>query len=136
MLRRMKLETLFRLNAAIAVGYALAFFVAAKPLLAVYGIAPSVEAAFMARWFGVGLLAIGLATWFARDVAESAAGRSLVRALMLAYGVGTVLAVWGTLAGPFNSLGWIAVGFNGLLGLGFASAWRAGHAVQGGQASR
>jgi len=128
---QLKLDTLFKLNAVIAVGYALAFFVAAKPLLAVYGIAPSVEGAFMARWFGVGLLAIGLATWFARDVAESAAGRSLVRALTLAYGVGTVLAVWGTLAGPFNTLGWIAVGFNALLGFGFASAWHSRRQVQG-----
>lgn len=115
----MKPKTLFILNALIAVGYALAFFVAAGPLLAVYGIAPTAEAQFMARWFGVGLLAIGLSTWFVRDAAESPAARALVRALAVAYGVGTVLAVWGTLAGPFNALGWIAVGFNASLGLGF-----------------
>ena len=115
----MKLRTLFTLNAAVAVGYALAFFLATGSLLAVYGITPSAEGIFMARWFGVGLLAIGLVTWLARDVAESAAGRSIVLALALTYGVGVVLAVWGTLAGPFNQLGWIAVGFNLLLGLGF-----------------
>jgi hypothetical protein len=115
----MKLKTLFVLNAAIAVGYALAFFLATGPLLAIYGITPSPEGVFMARWFGVGLLAIGLVTWLARDVAESDAGRSVVRALTLTYGVGVLLALWGTLAGPFNQLGWIAVGFNLLLGLGF-----------------
>jgi hypothetical protein len=115
----MKLKTLFVLNAAIAVGYALAFFLATGPLLAIYGITPSPEGVFMARWFGVGLLAIGLITWLARDVAESDAGRSVVRALTLTYGVGVLLALWGTLAGPFNQLGWIAVGFNLLLGLGF-----------------
>jgi len=31
-----------------------------------------------------------------------------------------VLALWGTLFGPFNALGWIAVGLNLLLGSGFA----------------
>ena len=31
-----------------------------------------------------------------------------------------VLALWGTLDGPFNALGWIAVGLNLLLGAGFA----------------
>jgi hypothetical protein len=31
-----------------------------------------------------------------------------------------VLAVWGTLSGPFNALGWIAVALNLLLGSGFA----------------
>lgn len=122
----MKLKTLFILNAAIAVGYALAFFVATKPLLAVYGITPSVEGVFMARWFGVGLLAIGLVTWLARDAAESAAGRAIVRALAVTYGVGLVLALAGTFFGPFNALGWIAVGFNVLLGTGFAYFSRAG----------
>jgi hypothetical protein len=115
----MKLKTLFMLNAAIAVGYALAFFLATGPLLAIYGITPNPEGIFMARWFGVGLFAIGLITWLVRDVAESDAGRSVVRVLALTYGVGVLLALWGTLVGPFNQLGWIAVGFNLLLGLGF-----------------
>jgi hypothetical protein len=31
-----------------------------------------------------------------------------------------ILALWGTLFGPFNALGWVAVGLNLLLGSGFA----------------
>jgi hypothetical protein len=109
---------LFMLNGVIAVGYALAFLVAADPLLSVYGITPNPEGVFMARWFGVGLLAMGLTTWLARDAAESAAGRAIVLALAVAYSAGVALALWGTLFGPFNVLGLIAVGFNLLLGLG------------------
>jgi hypothetical protein len=115
-----RLKTLFILNGVIAVGYAVAFFVATTPLLAIYGITPTAEAVFMARWFGVGLLANGLTTLLARNAAESDAGRAIGLALLASYSVGVVLAVWGTLAGPFNALGWIAVGFNLLLGLGFA----------------
>jgi hypothetical protein len=74
----------------------------------------------MARWFGVGLLAIGLTTWFARDAAESDGGRAIARALSVTYGIGVFLALWGTLFGPFNALGWIAVTLNLLLGSGFA----------------
>lgn len=37
-----------------------------------------------------------------------------------AYGIGVILALWGTLVGPFNALGGIAVGLNLLLGSGFA----------------
>jgi hypothetical protein len=74
----------------------------------------------MARWFGVELLAIGLVTWLARNAAESAAGQAVARALAVTYGIGALLALWGTLAGPFNALGWIAVGLNLLLGSGFA----------------
>jgi hypothetical protein len=54
----------------------------------------------MVCWFGVGLLAIGMITWFARDEAASLAGRAIARALTLSYGAGVLLAVWGTLAGP------------------------------------
>ena len=108
-------------NSAVTIGYAGAFFVAAGPLLDLYGITPSPEASFMSRWFAVGLLANGLTTWFARNAADSPAGKSVAGALVVAYTVGVILAVWGTLVGPFNQLGWIAVGFNTLLGL--AMGW-------------
>jgi len=31
-----------------------------------------------------------------------------------------ILALWGTLFGPFNALGWVAVGLNLFLGSSFA----------------
>jgi hypothetical protein len=121
----MTLKRLFVLNAAIAAGYGIALLVATDPILDVYGISPTPEGVFMARWFGVELFAIGLTTWLARDAAESAGGRAITRALAVGYGIGVVLALWGTLFGPFNALGWIAVGLNLLLGSGFAAAARA-----------
>jgi hypothetical protein len=114
-------KRLFVLNGAIAGGYGIALLVAAHPILDLYGITPNPEGVYMARWFGVGLLAIGLVTWLARDAAESAAGLAIARALAVTYGIGVLLALWGTLFGPFNALGWIAVGLNLLLGSGFAS---------------
>ena len=116
----MTLRRLFVANAVIAAGYGVALLLATDPILDVYGIAPNPEGVYMARWFGVGLLAIGLTTWLARDAASSAGGLAIARALAVSYGVGVVLALWGTLAGPFNALGWIAVGLNLLLGAGFA----------------
>jgi LPXTG-motif cell wall-anchored protein len=112
-------KILFLLNGLIAVGYALGFFVAADPLLEAYGVMPNDESVFMARWFGVGLLANGLTTLLARNAAESEAGRAIAAALVVSYGVGVLLALWGTLTGQFNALGWIAVGLNLLLGVGF-----------------
>lgn len=120
----MTLKRLFVLNAAIAAGYGIALLVAAGPILDVYGINPNPEAVYMARWFGVGLFAIGLSTWLARDAAASAGGQAIARAYAVAYGIGVVLALWGTLFGPFNALGWIAVALNLLLGLGFAWSQR------------
>jgi hypothetical protein len=128
-------KRLFVLNGAVAAGYGIALLLATDPILDLYGITPNPEGSYMARWFGVGLLAIGLITWLARDAAEDAAGRAIARALTVTYGIGVVLALWGTLFGPFNALGWIAVGLNLLLGSGFAwfqfhqSEDRAGHAT-------
>jgi hypothetical protein len=111
---------LFMLNAVIAGGYGIALLVATGPILDLYGITPNPQGAYMARWFGLELLGIGLVTWLARDATEDAGGRAIARALAVTYGIGVVLALWGTLFGPFNALGWIAVGLNLLLGSGFA----------------
>jgi hypothetical protein len=113
---------LFVLNAAIAGGYGVALLVATDLILDLYGITPNPEGVYMARWFGLGLLGIGLTTLLARDAADSAGGHAVGRALSVTYGIGVVLALWGTLFGPFNALGWIAVGLNLLLGSGFAYA--------------
>jgi hypothetical protein len=112
-------KRLFVLNGVIAGGYGIALLVATDLILDVYGIAPNPEAVYMARWFGLELLAIGLTTWLARDAAQAAGGQAIARALTITYGIGVVLALWGTLTGLFNVLGWIAVGLNLLLGSGF-----------------
>jgi hypothetical protein len=114
-------KRLFLLNAVIAGGYGVALLVAAGPILDLYGITPNPEGVYMARWFGLELLGIGLVTWLARDATASAGGRAIARALAVSYPIGVVLALWGTLVGPFNALGWIAVGLN--LGLGAGFAW-------------
>jgi hypothetical protein len=113
-------KRVFVLNAVIAGGYGIALLVATDPILDVYGITPNPEGVYMARWFGLGLLALGLTTWLARDAADSAGGQAVARALAVSYGIGVILALWGTLFGPFNALGWVAVGLNLLLGSSFA----------------
>jgi hypothetical protein len=111
---------LFLLNAVIAGGYGIALLVATDPIMDRYGITPNPEGVYMARWFGLELLAIGLTTWLARDATSSAGGQAIARALTVSYTIGVALALWGTLFGPFNALGWIAVGLNLLLGSSFA----------------
>ena len=113
-------KRLFMLNAVIVGGYGIALLVATGPILDLYGITPNPEGVYMARWFGLGLLAIGLTTWLARDAAEDAGGQAIAQALTVTYAIGVALALWGTIFGPFNALGWIAVGLNLLLGSGFA----------------
>jgi hypothetical protein len=74
-------KRLFPLNGVIAGGYGLALLVATGPVLEVYGIDPNPEGVYMARWFGLELLGIGLVTWLARDATEDAGGQAIARAL-------------------------------------------------------
>jgi hypothetical protein len=113
-------KRLFVLNAVIAGGYGIALLTITDPILEVYGIGANPDSVYMARWFGLELVAIGLTTWLARDAADSPGGRAIAQAFAVTYGIGGILALWGTLFGPFNALGWVAVSLNLLLGSGFA----------------
>ena len=113
-------KRLFVLNAVIAGGYGISLLTVTDPILEVYGIGANPDSVYMARWFGLELVAIGLTTWLARDAADSPGGRAIAQAFAVTYGIGVILALWGTLFGPFNALGWVAVSLNLLLGSGFA----------------
>jgi hypothetical protein len=84
-------KRLFLLNAVIAGGYGIVLLLAAGPVLDVYGIDPNPEGVYMARWFGLELLGIGLVTWLARDAAESTGGQAIARALAVTYTIGVAL---------------------------------------------
>jgi hypothetical protein len=110
---------LFVLNAVIAGFYGIALLAVTDPILDIYGIDANADGGYMARWFGLGLIATGLTTWLTRDAADAATGRAIAQALGITYGIGVVLATWGTVFGPFNVLGVVAIGLNLLLGAGF-----------------
>lgn len=111
---------IFVLNAVIAGFYGIALLAMTDPILDIYGIDANADGVYMARWFGLGLIATGLTTWVTRDAAGAPTGRAIGRALAITYGIGVVLAMWGTIFGPFNAMGVVAIGLNLLLGLGFA----------------
>lgn len=111
---------LFVVNAVIAAFYGVALLAVTDPILDIYGIDANGDGVYMARWFGLGLIATGLTTWFTRDAADTPTGPAIGRALAITYGIGVVLAAWGTVLGPFNALGVVAIGLNLLLGAGFA----------------
>ena len=90
----MTLRRMFVANAVIAAGYGAALLLATDPILDIYGITPNPEGVYMARWFGVGLLAIGSTTWLARTP-PSPPGAWRSPALSVSYGIGVVLALWG-----------------------------------------
>ncbi len=116
----MTLATLLSINAIVALAYALGLLLVPATLLKVYGITSGPGERLMAQFFGVALLAVGLLTWFSRNVVDPSAQRAFILALLISQAVGLVVALLGTLSGVMNVVGWSAVAIYLLLALGYA----------------
>ena len=116
----MKLTTLLSINAVVALAYALGLLLVPASLLKVYGLTSGPGERLMAQFFGVALVAVGLLTWLARNVADPSAQRAFILALLISDAVGLLVALLGTLSGVMNVVGWSAVAIYLLLGLGYA----------------
>jgi hypothetical protein len=122
----MRLSTLLGINAVLALLFGLGFLIAPGPMLSAYGATPSPELAQMARFFGSGLLGYAILTWLARGITDAGARRAIVLSLILSFGVGFVVAVWGQISGVVHALGWLTVALYLVFGLGYASLQAAG----------
>lgn len=115
----MKLSNLFVVNAILALVYGISFVLAPTIVLSLYGMTQGISEALAGQYFGVALIAIGLLTWFARNVADPDAQRAIIRALLISDVIGVIVSLLGTLSGVMNALGWSAVGIYLFLTLGY-----------------
>ena len=115
----MKLSHVYLFNTLVALVYALGLLIVPGTVMALHGISDSPSTLLMARYFGVGLLGIGLVTWFARNSDKSQAQDAISLGLPISYLVGLVLSLQATLAGEMNAVGWLPVVIYLLLILGF-----------------
>ena len=116
----MKLSNLLVVNAIVALGYSISFLLVPATVLSLYGVTQGPGEILMGQFFGVALIAIGLLTWFARNVADSEAQRAIILALLISSIIGVIVAVLGTVSGVMNAVGWSAIGIYLLLALGYA----------------
>jgi hypothetical protein len=116
----MKRSAFFVLRAVIALGYALPALIAPGWLISLYGIDAEPGALLMTRFVGVELLAVGLLLLFARNLEHQPTLRIIMGSLLAAELVGMGVAIVGTVAGPFNALGWTIVLIYGSMSLGYA----------------
>jgi hypothetical protein len=121
----MKLKHLFIINAIIALAYAFGELLIPKTVFSLYFAAetPTAETLLTARYFGWGLLAVGLICAFAVNAPPSEARQAIVKALFIADVVGLIVSLMGILSGTFNALGWSAVVIYVFLSAGFGYFW-------------
>ena len=114
----MKISTFFTIRSLVALAYALTLLFPG-PLLSLYGIIPNPGINLISQFLGVELIAVGLLCLNARKFTDTAVLRAILTPLLIAEVIGVVIAVFGTLSGVFNPLGWSIVLIYGLFSLGY-----------------
>ena len=116
----MKLRNLLVINAIVALVYGIILVLTPATMLSLHSVTQGPGEKLMGQYFGSALIAIGLLTWFARDVADSEAQRAIILALLISDVIGVIVSVLGTVSGVMSAVGWSAVGIYLLLALGYA----------------
>jgi hypothetical protein len=121
----MKLKHLLIINAIVALVYALGELFAPRTLGSIYGFQNTANPELMltARYFGWGLLAVGLICALAANSPPSEARQAIVKGLFIAQIVGAIVSAMGIANGVFNAVGWSAVIIYLLLAIGYGYFW-------------
>jgi hypothetical protein len=121
----MKLKHLFIINAIISLGYAFGELLITETMFSLYfgTETPTAEALLVARYFGWGLLAVGLICAFVANAPPSEAKQAIVKALFIADVVGLIVSLMGIFSGTFTALGWSAVVIYVFLSAGYGYFW-------------
>ena len=116
----MSFKTLCTINSILAVISGMLCVLVPARLLAGYDVRLAPMGLVIYQFWGAALIGLGMLTWFARSVRESALQRRFVLALFITNGLNCVMAVRGQFAGA-NTFGWSMVALFFLLALGFGA---------------
>lgn len=116
----MKLRNLLIINAVVAVIYGISYELIPETILSLYGTTQGPSEVFYARLFGAALIGIGLLTWLARNITESATQRAIVLSLLAFSVIGAIVAISATVSGVMNAVGWTGVAVFTFFALGYA----------------
>jgi membrane-bound ClpP family serine protease len=117
----MRLRSLLLLAGVIALVFGLAFLLAPRAVLPLYGVAVDPGIVLMSRFFGAALVQLGMVLYLIRDVGDLRTQRGVVIGSFLGSVAGLVVALTGQFWGVVNGLGWSTVAIYGLLTLGYGS---------------
>jgi hypothetical protein len=116
----MKFKTLLVIHAVVVFVYGISFELVPALVLSIYGVTQGPAEILMARYFGVELIALGVLSWFGRNVKDALARRAIILAVLISAVIGVIVSVQGTLSGVMSAVGWSGVGIYLLFALGFA----------------
>jgi len=115
----MKLNSFLTVRSVVALAYALTLLLVPGLMLSLYGMTPGPGINMMSQFLGVELIFAGLLCLNARKFTDPAVLRAILTSLLIAEAIGVVVALYGTLSGAMNALGWSIVLIYGLFSLGY-----------------
>jgi hypothetical protein len=102
----MTFRKLLVLKAIVCLVFAVPFLFAPAALFELFGVTLSAGGTFPAREYGAALAGMVLLTWFAREMADSAARRPILLHLFVYDAIGFAVTMIYIASGVLNALGW------------------------------
>lgn len=114
------LRWLFTAQALVDILYGIPLILASGALLSVFGMSTDKTGTYLAQFMGGVFLALGWISWTARDLQDGDARRAIVRASLIASGIGFVTTLLFQLSENPSALAWANVALTGVFTAGWA----------------
>jgi hypothetical protein len=112
------MKTFLKVTAVVAAIYGIVGVLAPSFLLANYGVSTEAAVILMTRFFAATLIGWAVVIWLLSDCTDWVALRAALAAHVVGDAVGLLVAIFGTVAGTMNAMGWSAVLIYVVFGLG------------------
>lgn len=122
----MKLRYLFVLNTIVSLIFAVGLLLAPKTLLGIFGLSvgggvtANASISFVTQLLGAALIVPGLLSWFAKDMIETGARKSVATSFFVFDAVGFAVSLLAMLSKVMSVNGWVNVGIFLFFALGYA----------------
>ena len=115
----MKLNYLFIFNAIATIMFGIGSVLMPQTLVTIFGSTLNPAGVLMMQYGGAWLVGLGLLAWFARNVTDSQARKSIILAFLICYSIAFIVALLAQLNAVLNAFGWGTVILNLVLALGY-----------------
>ena len=115
----MKIKLLFTITALLSFVNGFFYLFAPEFSLSLLGRSTNAIGLLNTRYFGAAALGIGAITWFARNIESLQFQRIIAIGVLITLSASAAAGFMGILAGTVNQVGWLLVGTDSLLSLGF-----------------
>ncbi|MBN2044922.1 MAG: hypothetical protein JW757_07890 [Anaerolineales bacterium] len=115
----MIVKRLLQINLLVSTFIAMAFILAPKPALALYGISGGESLYVITQYFGATHVAFAVLLWLALKAEDARFLRFIVTSFFFGDLTGTIVLLAAQLGGAMNNTGWVLVGFSLLFATGY-----------------